>query len=51
LSPSRNQLHIGLYDLTDPNARLPIQTNRGIVDAFSIATITINEQFGFKAYM
>ncbi len=35
------QLLIGLYDLTDPNARLPIQTNAGLIDAYPIATISV----------
>jgi hypothetical protein len=40
--PSGNyQLLIGLYDLTDPNARLPIQTNAGLIDAYPIATISV----------
>jgi hypothetical protein len=43
LPPGSYQLRLGLYDLTDPNARLPIQTNDGLVDAFSIATIAINK--------
>jgi hypothetical protein len=37
------QLLIGLYDLTDPNARLPIQAETEIADAFSVATISISE--------
>ncbi len=37
----RYQLRLGLYDLTDPNARLPIQTGAGRIDAYSIATISV----------
>jgi hypothetical protein len=32
---------IGLYDLTDPSARLLIQTNAGPVDAYPIAIISV----------
>ncbi|MCP4423417.1 MAG: DUF2723 domain-containing protein [Chloroflexi bacterium] len=35
------QLFLGLYPLTDPNGRLPIQTDAGVLDAYPLATITI----------
>jgi hypothetical protein len=41
LPPGSYQLRIGLYDLTDPNARLPIQTDAGTVDAYPIAAISV----------
>ena len=41
LPPGSYQLRIGLYDLADPSARLPIQTAVGLVDAYPIATISV----------
>ena len=41
LPPGRYQLLIGLYNLTDPNARLPIQTEAGTIDAYQMATISV----------
>ena len=34
-------LLLGLYDLTDPNSRLPIQTNEGMRDSFPLTTIQV----------
>ena len=39
--PGSYQLRLGLYDLADPNARLPIQTKDGLIDAYPIATISV----------
>jgi hypothetical protein len=41
LPPGSYQLRIGLYDLADPSARLPIQTDAGLIDAYPIATIAV----------
>lgn len=34
-------LKVGMYDIADPATRLPIQTKNGEVDAYPLATITI----------
>ena len=41
LMDGRYQLLIGLYDLTNPNTRLPIQAEAGLIDAYPIATISV----------
>jgi hypothetical protein len=41
LPPGNYQLRIGLYDVVDPNARLPIQTDTGAVDAYLAATVIV----------
>lgn len=43
LPPGSYQIRIGLYDLTDPNARLPILTGDGPVDAYLITTISVGQ--------
>ncbi|MCB9421984.1 MAG: hypothetical protein H6667_19445 [Ardenticatenaceae bacterium] len=42
LPPGTYSLLLGLYDLTDPAQRLPIQAETGIVDAFSVARISVS---------
>jgi hypothetical protein len=44
LPPGSYQIRLGLYDLTDPNARLPIQTDAGLIDAYPIVTISVKLQ-------
>ncbi len=41
LPPGRYTLSLGLYDIADPAARLPIQTEAGVEDAAPLAVITI----------
>lgn len=43
LPPGSYTLILGLYDLADPNARLPIHTQTGALDALPLETITITE--------
>ncbi len=35
------QLLLGLYPLSDPNGRLPIQTNAGVINAYPLALISV----------
>ena len=41
LSPGTYTLSLGLYDVADPVARLPIQTDDGMVDAVDLAVIVV----------
>ncbi len=41
LPPGRYTLTLGLYDIADPAARLPIQTEMGAVDAVDLAVIEV----------
>jgi mannosyltransferase len=43
LLPGKYTLVLGLYDIADPDTRLPIQTPDGSVDALLVETITITE--------
>jgi hypothetical protein len=43
LPPGRYILSLGLYDIADPNSRLPIQTGNGQLDALTLQTIVITE--------
>jgi hypothetical protein len=43
LPPGRYILSLGLYDIADPNSRLPIQTENGQLDALTLQTIVITE--------
>ena len=39
--PGDYRLMLGLYDFTDPAARLPVSTEQGTTNAFPLATITV----------
>lgn len=43
LPPGRYTLTLGLYDIADSAARLPIQTEAGVVDAVDLAVIVVTE--------
>ena len=43
LPPGSYTLTLGLYDIADPNIRLPIQTENGQLDALTLQTIGITE--------
>lgn len=40
--PGEYTLVVGLYDIADPDARLPIKADGGAINAFRISTITID---------
>jgi hypothetical protein len=39
--PGQYSILLGLYDIADPMARLPITTNQGIVEAISLVTFRL----------
>ena len=43
LPPGEYQLTLGLYDLADPDSRLPITVSENITDSFSLALVTVGE--------
>lgn len=41
--PGRYMLRIGLYELGKPEARLPVSLDGGTADAYTVATVTVQE--------
>jgi len=44
LPPGEYGLYLGLYDVADPSARLPIQTSEGVVDSWLLTAVMVDLQ-------